>query len=538
MLLLIDLIQSESLSDTHLFALFTPKEALNLPFLLIQIAEKKMIETFVGALDEKPYEHFLSSTAQGALESLNLKAAFDTLTLTKRFIEKFERIPCEEELKRLDEGIKGISRKLHEKFLEILSQTGQNPFEGVAALTTSSAPEFFALTLKHFDNCPIDSTLQNVTHLPTQHLYDIFESLRKHPLNVLGDRIEGLGFLLGSPSSREIFRSNPFCHLQSLKVLLHELAYFLATSTHEPFNTGDISGLDITGLSSESEKFKHLSELFDIVQYIVMLFRKQKIDMATPGVLKLEKTIRAIFRHPVLHAMALVPETAMKMEWKPRAEVRGETQVVIPLVNIHLLCNVDVLSDFTWRIRWLGWTSRQQFEDLWMSLFGVLSSTPTGTELTQENASQYTEQILASANAVNSLTELLLSSLLYPEPGNTFNSNFVVKHRERTETHRNKSMKQASAIKARLIDDKDPQTIFNRNIERLIHEVGSKYGPGQLSALALWNLTGVLRDEKMPNSPSNSPRIRASTSEYLIGVHLAAASISNCSINGSAVGSI
>ncbi|CAJ0938264.1 unnamed protein product, partial [Mesorhabditis belari] len=608
MLLLIDLIQSESLSDTHLFALFTPKEALNLPFLLIQIAEKKMIETFVGALDEKPYEHFLSSTAQGALESLNLKAAFDTLTLTKRFIEKFERIPCEEELKRLDEGIKGISRKLHEKFLEILSQTGQNPFEGVAALTTSSAPEFFALTLKHFDNCPIDSTLQNVTHLPTQHLYDIFESLhpsqrehffticlesieaivisksalpeeqrganaraqeileiledfisqnphlalhlyskigpilvtsnltwsdfsaesidsliqystgllRKHPLNVLGDRIEGLGFLLGSPSSREIFRSNPFCHLQSLKVLLHELAYFLATSTHEPFNTGDISGLDITGLSSESEKFKHLSELFDIVQYIVMLFRKQKIDMATPGVLKLEKTIRAILRHPVLHAMALVPETAMKMEWKPRAEVRGETQVVIPLVNIHLLCNVDVLSDFTWRIRWLGWTSRQQFEDLWMSLFGVLSSTPTGTELTQENASQYTEQILASANAVNSLTELLLSSLLYPEPGNTFNSNFVVKHRERTETHRNKSMKQASAIKARLIDDKDPQTIFNRNIERLIHEVGSKYGPGQLSALALWNLTGVLRDEKMPNSPSNSPRIRASTSEYLL----------------------
>lgn len=33
----------------------------------------------------------------------------------------------------------------------------------------------------------------------------------------------------------------------------------------------------------------------------------------------------------------------------------------------------------------LGWVDRQQFEETWMALLGVLSSTPVGVELTSDS---------------------------------------------------------------------------------------------------------------------------------------------------------
>lgn len=52
-------------------------------------------------------------------------------------------------------------------------------------------------------------------------------------------------------------------------------------------------------------------------------------------------------------------------------------KIIIPLISIHMLNDTNILCDFVWRVLWLGWTSKNQFEELWMSLFGVLSSTPT-----------------------------------------------------------------------------------------------------------------------------------------------------------------
>ncbi|KJH43862.1 hypothetical protein DICVIV_10124 [Dictyocaulus viviparus] len=162
----------------------------------------------------------------------------------------------------------------------------------------------------------------------------------------------------------------------------------------------------------------------------------------------------------------------------------------------------------------LGWISRQQFEDFWMSLFGVLSSTPTGNELISENVTmrcsmqsiyaQYafnilfqnlTEQILASSVAVSVLTDILLYSLLYPEPGNPPTGHFIIKHRERNEPfYKSKSIQLLSSLKSKLTHDLDPMLAYKRNIERLDYK-GDYYGLGQMSALSLWTLTGVLNDE-------------------------------------------
>ena len=79
-----------------------------------------------------------------------------------------------------------------------------------------------------------------------------------------------------------------------------------------------------------------------------------------------------------------------------------------------------------------------------MSLFGVLSSTPTGTEIADGSVGGFlifiiiifknvTEQILASSLAVSALTDILLYTLLFPEPGNISIGTFVVKSRKKNE---------------------------------------------------------------------------------------------------------
>lgn len=70
--------------------------------------------------------------------------------------------------------------------------------------------------------------------------------------------------------------------------------------------------------------------------------------------------------------------------WKPESEIRGAS-ISIPTVNIHYLGNVDILREFVWRILWAGWNCRSNFDNFSMSLFGVISSTPSGSELANAN---------------------------------------------------------------------------------------------------------------------------------------------------------
>ncbi|VDM76839.1 unnamed protein product [Strongylus vulgaris] len=49
-------------------------------------------------------------------------------------------------------------------------------------------------------------------------------------------------------------------------------------------------------------------------------------------------------------------------------------------------------------------------------------------------------------------------------------------------------------LKARLCHSREPLQLYRRNLERLNYE-GDEYSFGQLSALSLWTLTGVLNEE-------------------------------------------
>ncbi|CAK5087622.1 unnamed protein product [Meloidogyne enterolobii] len=121
----------------------------------------------------------------------------------------------------------------------------------------------------------------------------------------------------------------------------------------------------------------------------------------------------------LFHRMALVPESALRLDWQLLISVNEEGRCFIPLIQIHLLNDFNVLQDFCFRIFSFGWSSRSQFEEYSMSLFGVLSSTPTTlTELQQRTESDGInaahQQLAASSLAVEALSCVLLQSLLYP----------------------------------------------------------------------------------------------------------------------------
>ncbi|VDL71212.1 unnamed protein product [Nippostrongylus brasiliensis] len=140
------------------------------------------------------------------------------------------------------------------------------------------------------------------------------------------------------------------------------------------------------------------------------------------------------------------------------------------------------------------------------SRFDHLSATDKVTVTTVSDAN-LTEQILSSSVAVSVLTDILLYSLLYPEPGNPPVGHFVIKHRERNDPfYQSKSMQQLCVLKSRLTGDRELQQ-------------GEYYDFGQLSALSLWTLTGVLSEENPQQlTKTDSPRMRISLSEFILKI--------------------
>ncbi|VDK47693.1 unnamed protein product [Anisakis simplex] len=201
----------------------------------------------------------------------------------------------------------------------------------------------------------------------------------------------------------------------------------------------------------------------------------------------LEKLAKGVTRLPFLNDISCIPRLALSKS------------ITIPTVNIHYLANVDVLKQFTWRISWAGWNRRVNFDNFSMSLFGVLGSTPTGSELNNP-AVNVTERVMASSAAVEGLTNLLLQSLLYPERGNPVNSRFIMKHRDLSSSQFLSSAygKRMCMLKALLLGVySNAERVYGSNLEFLeeLHDL-NEYRMGHLSVHSIWNMTGVLDQER------------------------------------------
>lgn len=145
-----------------------------------------------------------------------------------------------------------------------------------------------------------------------------------------------------------------------------------------------------------------------------------------------------------------------KYGWAPSVKQTSDANLILPTIPVRYLQNVDSLHDFMFRVNLLGsflsrhqfflflnfcfgfflagWTSRKDFEEIWMGLLGVLSATPIGQELQSNSAQEITNRVCASTVAVRCISSLLLQSLLYPTPGRPILSKFISKHREKQST--------------------------------------------------------------------------------------------------------
>ncbi|CEF71515.1 Hypothetical protein SRAE_X000083900 [Strongyloides ratti] len=139
-----------------------------------------------------------------------------------------------------------------------------------------------------------------------------------------------------------------------------------------------------------------------------------------------KKAIKSLLRCSVMYEFSLVPTNNKICNFEQKVTLTKD-KILFKSISIHMLNSIDVVTDFSSRISWLGWKDRRQFEDFWMSLFGVLSSTPCGEELERGNKEHIQEQLASSTVAIDALTNNLLQSFLFPTQGDTVTSKYPIR---------------------------------------------------------------------------------------------------------------
>ncbi|XP_074614489.1 huntingtin-like isoform X2 [Acropora palmata] len=131
-------------------------------------------------------------------------------------------------------------------------------------------------------------------------------------------------------------------------------------------------------------------------------------------------------RQPLVNSYARCPPLVWKLGWDPAPE--GPLKTELPPIPIEILKEKDVLDEFVRVVNFIGWTSRQQFEETWAALLGVISSPPLPDTVSIEEDMESTHSCCL---AVRCISELLLQTTLYPVPGNPTVSSYLHRPRHR-----------------------------------------------------------------------------------------------------------
>ncbi|XP_053209649.1 huntingtin-like [Panonychus citri] len=128
---------------------------------------------------------------------------------------------------------------------------------------------------------------------------------------------------------------------------------------------------------------------------------------------KIKRIIICLSRIPCINSVVMIPPSIWQHDlWSP--EFTGHFGTVCSTVPSDYLRDKDILKQLIDRIASLGWINRIQFEELWMSLLGVISPIQDSDE-TFEDAQ---DKLLIATIGIDGITTLLLQALRYPVPGN------------------------------------------------------------------------------------------------------------------------
>jgi len=137
----------------------------------------------------------------------------------------------------------------------------------------------------------------------------------------------------------------------------------------------------------------------------------------------------------MVNGFVRVPPGAWKMLQPPVNTVDFN----IPAMPIDVLQEIDVLKQFVSRLGVVGWNSKLQFEETWMTLLSVLvpssESDIPKEELISRIQVSFTHSfdnilimyivLQASSAAVNGITQLFSQVLFEHYPGDTTNNKFL-----------------------------------------------------------------------------------------------------------------
>ncbi|KAI6201528.1 Huntingtin [Aphelenchoides besseyi] len=303
---------------------------------------------------------------------------------------------------------------------------------------------------------------------------------------------------------------------QFLRLLIENLEQSVPKASRFKMNRNHWK-VDLKSECTTSERLKEeILESFNLIQraaHLLFLFARSDSKFHRT----VHRTLCSIIRVPVFSKMFVVPRHALTRDWSLNMVGKND-KLHVPLINIHMLNDPEILNDFVRRVLLLGWTQKSQFEDWWMSLFGVLCSTPTGDELNAEDVQKISEQIQASSVAVDALTNMIVQSLLYPIPGDTVNSEYLIKPRQTRDSYlflQSLNGKHASIARNSIEFEFEPQLTFVRNIER--NEFNQRfYSVGQTSVYYLWSISGELEATSTNPTTPDMSGMKSSVSNYLL----------------------
>lgn len=146
----------------------------------------------------------------------------------------------------------------------------------------------------------------------------------------------------------------------------------------------------------------------------------------------IRKIILSTARLPLVNSFVMVPISMWTKKysntWNP--SFSGDFGTVVPTIPSEFLQDKEILDQFSFRIMRLGWISRVQFEEIWMSLLGVFGVTSAHIDSNDEQS----EHINISLTSAKAISELLLLSTLSPQPGNPIRSKFIKQKNEKLPT--------------------------------------------------------------------------------------------------------
>ncbi|XP_074640755.1 huntingtin-like [Tubulanus polymorphus] len=259
----------------------------------------------------------------------------------------------------------------------------------------------------------------------------------------------------------------------------------------------------------------------------------------------LRNCIIGLARLPLVNCYARVPPLVWRMGWLPTPDPDSKT--ALPPLPLDYLQEKEVLREFIYRINTLGWVNRQQFEETWMCLLGVINPVHYGEEEIRLSVEEEIERTQCVVLAIRGITALLVQSTMTPNSGNPCNSLF--EHRPRDKplaflyTRCGKKLAIIRGMVEREIYTLSRQRsdiithhpylqmghaseklkyLFDNNIDRDIGYEG--FGLGQLSVESIWSLVGMLdvsfdEDDSVEGSPP-SPTLMKERSSSISGLDI------------------